>query len=121
MSRSTTERDEAAWDAATAPQMTRRDLAEAAGFDPQPGDGDQPVGPWTSSPRIARHEHDTSRYGCRSCGVRCDVCDERMCSEFGPEPAARCDAHPTCVDCAEIPPCRDCGEVIRQAHEGSDW
>lgn len=52
------------------------------------------------------------------CGqVRCDTCGERMAC-VGPEPAPRCDQHPTCLDCADsVVHCRECGEVLRQAAE----
>lgn len=96
-----------------------RARAEERGHEPHPDDLQPPIGP--VSPRLAQWAHQGSPEGCKDCGVRCDICGDRMCSKWGPEPAARCDAHPTCVDCAEIPPCRDCGEAIRQAHEGSDW
>lgn len=34
---------------------------------------------------------------CEECGVRCSVCDERMCNLFGPE-SSPIDAD-VCVDC----------------------
>lgn len=50
---------------------------------------------------------------CPRCGESCDDCGERMCSTNGPEPAPRCQEHPTCTSCATHPVhCRECGRVL---------
>lgn len=85
---------------------SRRTLAEDAGFDPQPGDGEQPAmtdAEYEALPvdhpmkaRLARWAHQGSIEGCTQCGERCDRCDDRMCSQWGPEPRA---CGTTCADC----------------------
>lgn len=52
-----------------------------------------------------------------TCGVRCSVCDERMCAWFGPEPAVNtCAAHDDeCRDCHGENRCRACAAVRRAA------
>lgn len=51
---------------------------------------------------------------CESCGDRCDICDERMCSTFGPEPAPTCPAHQECVDCHTDNRCQECAAARRE-------
>ena len=60
-----------------------------ARFDALPDDD-----PWKAGLRYA--EHRTPR-GCRSCGVRCQECGDRMCDKYGPEPS---DDDNTCCECA---------------------
>lgn len=50
---------------------------------------------------------------CADCGVRCDDCGERMCSEFGPEPAITCAAHRLCICCDDMT-CKDCAHERRE-------
>jgi len=45
---------------------------------------------------------------CRDCGLRCDICGDRMCATYGPEPAITCSAHRHCRECDTDNPCRDC-------------
>lgn len=53
-----------------------------------------------------------------TCGIRCTVCGERMCSLYGPEPAPRCPEHPCCQPCDDAPVwCRECREVLRVVAE----
>lgn len=92
---------------------TRRDVAEAAGFDPHPDDllppaahlmaapGVEPLSAFAACVEAARHVNT-----CQPCAdtLRCDVCHDRMCDEFGPEPRA---CGTTCGDC----PC-DCTGCI---------
>lgn len=90
------------------PQMSRHDLALEAGFDPHPDDLLPPPAhhnlaaddEWMVALRASTVQAEHLTDGCRGCGERCDRCDERMCSEFGPEPRA---CGTTCADC----PC-DC-------------
>ena len=51
---------------------------------------------------------------CTDCGDRCDICDERMCSTFGPEPAPTCPAHQECVDCHTDNRCRECAAAYQR-------
>lgn len=100
------------------PYSSSRERAYDAGFDPVAGDGVQPVmapGEWDALPsddpskrRMARWTHQGSPNGCDNCGERCQVCNDRMCATWGPEPTPRCPAHPTCVECAEPPTCIEC-------------
>lgn len=52
---------------------------------------------------------------CPGCGERCDICDDRMCATWGPEPAVTCAAHCHCTDCDRDNPCRDCATARREA------
>ena len=53
---------------------------------------------------------------CPGCGLRCDICEERMCATYGPAAAVTCDAHRHCVDCEDATnPCRDCADERRAA------
>lgn len=61
-----------------------------------------------------------------TCGTRCDECDDRMCSEYGPEPATGyCISHQCCTSCARTdtrrPACSECQRALNEAREGSDW
>lgn len=51
---------------------------------------------WPSSCPVCQYEDETHEAECRNHGVRCDECDERMCSLDGPEPRA---CGTTCADC----------------------
>lgn len=55
-----------------------------------------------------------TRDDCPNCGTRCDLCDERMCAQYGPEPATTCSAHRYCRDCEADNACRDCAAVRRE-------
>lgn len=69
------------------------------------GARDPAVGPRPESPSERNHRLDAEARDasdCEACGERCDVCDERMCSEDGPEPVITCDAHRCCVDCDDV-------------------
>lgn len=52
-------------------------------------------------------------FPCEGCGDRCDICGDRMCATYGPEPAVTCDAHRECVDCEADNTCRDCAAERR--------
>lgn len=52
---------------------------------------------------------------CPRCGERCDDCGRVMCSTNGPEPAPRCQDHPTCTRCStHVIYCGECGRVLDQ-------
>lgn len=108
---------------ATEDHPSRLTIAEEAGFDPQPGDGEQPAmtdAEYEALPadnptkvRMARWTHQGSPVGCERCGTRCDVCDDRMCERWGPEPRA---CGTTCDEC----PC-DCTACLdRRADERAE-
>jgi hypothetical protein len=60
----------------------------------------------------------TSVPACPSCGDRCNDCGDRMCTEYGPAPAARCYEHPTCEACDDTPVyCPECLDVLRYVAE----
>lgn len=50
------------------------------------------------------------------CSERCDTCSERMCAQYGPEPAITCDAHRICTGCDDYShQCRACAEAREAA------
>ena len=116
-------RDAAEWaDAARdMPQMTRRDLLrERADLHPDDTESFEP-GPIT--PAIARWAHQGSPTGCEDCGERCDTCQDRMCSHWGPEPRS---CGTTCGDCpCDCTACWDAridlrAELLRQIEREKD-
>lgn len=60
---------------------------------------------WPSQCQICIREDEQHELDCRGHGERCSDCDERMCSEYGPEPRA---CGTTCGDCpCDCTACRD--------------
>lgn len=85
---------------------SKLDDAISRGFDPHEDQGGQPVmapGEWDALPsdhpskrQMARWTHQGSATGCEHCGERCSDCQDRMCSQWGPEPRA---CSTVCVEC----------------------
>ena len=46
-----------------------------------------------------------------TCGTRCDTCNERMCTWYGPEPAITCAGHDYCTDCDQTNNCIWCKDA----------
>jgi hypothetical protein len=93
------------------PHLSKRELAEDAGWDPGEDFGADPTGP--PSPRIVRWVHQGSVEGCEDCGRRCDYCGDRTCTKWGPAPEPTCGAHFVCEDCAVDNHCRECAAARR--------
>jgi hypothetical protein len=98
------------------PHLSKRELAESAGWDPGEDYGGQPVDPNAPlSPRIVRWVHQGSTEGCDDCGRRCDYCGDRTCTKWGPAPDVTCGAHFVCEDCAPDHHCADCQTARKEA------
>lgn len=103
-----------AHDPGSQPAFSKLDDAIDRGFDPGEDYGRQPVADPDAplSPRIVRWVHQGSPEGCQDCGERCDTCDDRMCSHWGPEPRA---CGTTCGDCPCS--CTSCAEAAQDRQD----
>lgn len=99
------------------PAWNKLDDALDRGFDPGEDHGDQTTGPMT--PRIVRWVHQGSPEGCQDCGRRCDLCEDRTCTKWGPASEPTCGAHFVCEDCAADNHCRECQQAREDEKEAS--
>lgn len=105
---------------------SRIDRAISAGFDPGEDYGSQTIaapGTWPSihpaKRPVHRWAHQSPAEACADCGTRCDYCDDRMCTRWGPAPEPSCGAHNVCEDCAADHHCRECQSARANEREAS--
>lgn len=81
----------------------------------------------TSEPTICHEVHDAACSECvrhdETCGIRCAVCQERMCLWFGPEPAVNtCAAHDDeCQSCNDDSRCPECKVERMRTRAEAAW